>query len=650
MLSFALLALVGATQVSVDKEYPVTKVINLLKDMQSQLQHEQETDQEIFDKLACWCETNDKEKTEAMKIAQNRISELVTTIEMKTAKSSKLSTEITAVNEEIAKNVAALNKATAIREKEAAEFNGEEKDMMQSIQALGNAVTVLGKHHEMPAEALVEVAEVMKRNMHKAPLSPTQKKAAYAFIQQPAGFQSYAPASGQIFGLLKQMKETFETNLAESQKEERGGVGAFQELKSAKQTEIKGGKKQVDNKQVELANSDEAHAQAKQDLKDTRNALNADQKFMLDLKEKCRVTDAEFAARQKARGEEISAVSEAIAILSDDSARDTFSKSLGFVQINAVLDVSKKARREAVQVLKAEAKKSGSTQLAMLASAAQIDAFGKIIDDIDGMVVDLKKEQADEVTHKNFCVDELAENDKNTLLETDEKNDLEAQIGSLEARIESLEEDMAQLTAEIKEANVQVKRASEDRELENKEFQQTVADQRASQQILKKALDRLKVVYGFTQVSQPEPGAAAPAAPAGFSEYKQNEGAGGVLAMIQSVIDDAKKMESEAIQAEQDSQAAYESFVKNTNDQIAAAQKSITNKSEFKAKAEAEHTQAKEDLKATMSELEQLAAYAADVHKSCDFVLQNFDVRQEARSQEMDALEQSKAVLRGANI
>merc|ERR1719324_1636576 len=120
--------------------------------------------------------------------------------------------------------------------------------------------------------------------------------------------------------------------------------------------------------------------------------------------------------------------------------------------------------------------------------------------------------------------------------------------------------------------------------------------------------------------------------------------------MIQSVIDDAKAIESEAITAEQDSQAAYESFVKNTNDEIAAAQKSITNKSEFKAKAEAELTQAKEDLKATMSELEQLAAYAADVHKSCDFVLQNFDVRQEARSQEMEALEQSKAVLRGANI
>merc|ERR1719197_819564 len=105
----------------------------------------------------------------------------------------------------------------------------------------------------------------------------------------------------------------------------------------------------------------EANAQAQEDLADTRNALSADQKFLLDLKEKCRVTDEEFEARQKARGEEISAVSEAIAILSDDDAHDLFSKTLSFVQVNAVLDVQKRARRQAVQLLQAEAKKSGNT-------------------------------------------------------------------------------------------------------------------------------------------------------------------------------------------------------------------------------------------------------------------------------------------------
>merc|ERR1719191_430325 len=170
MAFFLLLSCVGASFLRMDaktldeelKERPVTKVINLLKDMQATLQKEQETDEEVYDKLTCWCETNDKEKTEAIEIAQARITELVSTIEELTGKSARLTTEIKTLEEDIAKNQEALNKATAIREKELAEFNAEEKDMMQSIQALKNAVLVLSKHHEMPAEALVSVASIIK--------------------------------------------------------------------------------------------------------------------------------------------------------------------------------------------------------------------------------------------------------------------------------------------------------------------------------------------------------------------------------------------------------------------------------------------------------------------------------------------------------
>merc|ERR1740127_245846 len=512
------------------------------------------------------------------------------------------------------------------------------------------------KHHEMPADSLAQVASIMKHHLGskavQGTISPTQKQSITAFLQQPAGFQSYAPASGQIFGILKQMKETFESNLSQSQKDELAAQDAFSQLKSAKQAEIAAAKKQLDNKSVELANTDEANAQAKEDLADTRNALSADTKFLLDLKEKCRMTDNEFAERQKARGEEISAVSEAIAILSDDDAHDTFSKTLGFVQVKAV-SAQEKARNKAVLLLKAAAQKSGNSQLLALAAAAQLDAFTKVKEAIDEMVTALTKEKADEIKHRDFCIEELAQNDKQTAISTDEKNDLEANIANLEAEIDTLTQDLAALAAEIKEAQVQVKRASEDRELENKEFQQTVADQRATQQILKKALDRLKVVYGFVQTKvqhkQPEPGAAAPPPP-GFSDYKQNSGAGGVLTMIQSVINDAKMMEKEAIMAEQDSQSAYESFVKNTNDEIAAAMKSTTAKTESKAKAEEANVQAKADLKATMSALEQLASHAADVHQSCDFVLKNFEVRQEARDQEVEALRQAKAVLSGADF
>merc|ERR550514_427085 len=129
------------------KNRPVTKVITLLKDMQKQLEKEAEEDEEIYEKMACWCETNDKEKTKAIADAEARISDLNTAIESLTAQSSRLNTEIENLKKEVESNEKALHTATAIRTKQLAEFNEEEKDMLQSISALKSAIIVLSKHH-----------------------------------------------------------------------------------------------------------------------------------------------------------------------------------------------------------------------------------------------------------------------------------------------------------------------------------------------------------------------------------------------------------------------------------------------------------------------------------------------------------------------
>ena len=107
------------------------------------------------------------------------------------------------------------------------------------------------------------------------------------FDAEPTFKQSYAPQSGAIFGILKQMKETFETNLENSQKEEMQSQTAYEDLKATKEEEIQAGSDQKDTKTQELADTDAANAQAKQDLEDTRNSLAADQKFLLNLKETC---------------------------------------------------------------------------------------------------------------------------------------------------------------------------------------------------------------------------------------------------------------------------------------------------------------------------------------------------------------------------
>merc|ERR1711972_411113 len=149
-------------------------------------------------------------------------------------------------------------------------------------------------------------------------------------------------------------------------------------------------------------------------------------------------------------------------------------------------------------------------------------------------------------------------------------------------------------------------------------------------------------------VQKQEP--VGPPPPPGFEAYKKNAASGGVMSMIQQIISDAKAMEAEAIRSEEDAQKAYEDFVKETNSSIEAKSKDIVNKSEEKAKAEADLVETKEAKEAAMLELEQLSNYNAELHQSCDFVLKNFELRQTARDEEVEALKQAKAILSGAKF
>merc|ERR1719231_2019184 len=331
-----------------------------------------------------------------------------------------------------------------------------------------------------------------------------------AFVQAPGDYfdaeptfkQSYAPQSGQIFGILKQMKETFETNLSSAQKEEMQAQAAYEDLKAAKEEEIKAGTELKDTKTQELADTDEKNVNAKQDLEDTRNSLSADQKFLMNLKETCQMTDQEWEERQKSRAEEIKAVSEALAILSSDDAHDTFTKTFNFAQVK-VRARATRARDSASKMLFTAAKKYSNPRLAALATRVRLDAFTKVKAAIDEMIEALLKEKADEIKHKDFCTEGLNTNERESELKQRDIDELDAKLETLMSKIDTLTKELATLEGEIKEMQTQMKRAGEDREMENSDFQKTVADQRATKELLTKALDVLKKVFAkkFIQLS-----------------------------------------------------------------------------------------------------------------------------------------------------
>merc|ERR1719217_1810940 len=119
---------------------------------------------------------------------------------------------------------------------------------------------------------------------------------------------------------------------------------------------------------------------------------------------------------------------------------------------------------------------------------------------------------------------------------------------------------------------------------------------------------------------------------------------------MESIIAEAKSMEAEAIRGESDAQKAYETFVKDTNDSITEKTKDITNKSDMKAKAESDKVEKEAAAEAVMGDLESLASENADLHKACDFTLKNFDLRQGARDDEIEALKQALSIFSGASF
>jgi len=480
-------------------------------------------------------------------------------------------------------------------------------------------------------------------------MTHSQRTAVTALIQAPG----YAKQGGEIFGILGQMKETFETNLATTQQEESSNQKAYDELKAAKEGEIQAGQDMLDEKTKLLADTDENNAQAAQDKVNTKKILSSDKEFLAALKEKCTLNDSEWKERQMTRAQEMGAVQKALNFLSSDAAHDLLSKSLGFVQTDSSMHSDR--RIQASKIIEAVAAKTQNPKLATLAVSVKINAFAKVKKAIDGMVKALKREKEDEIKHRDFCVEEFQSNELKTLRKLRGKKDEVVEIKGLNIAEASLLDQVKALRAEISELHKQLKIQGEDREKDNRAFQLVVTDQRATQKLLKSALTALNTFYkqqaaAAAMMQQAQLATGGPPPPPDFKSYKKNNAAGGVTSMIQQIIDDAMALEAEAVRAEQEGQSSYETFVIDTNAAIELKNEAILDKTTVELGQEGLEATDRKDKAAYILELEQLANQKADLHVSCDYVMKNFDIRQTARDEEVDALRQAKAILSGAKF
>lgn len=665
---------------------PVSKVVTMIKDMKTQVEKEAEEDEAAYEKYHCWCVNNDKEKTEAIESAGNRLDELAATIEESAALEGELKTQVEALTSDIEEDKTALETAESIREGENTEFVASEKEMKETLDALGNAIEVLEKvnllqkHNGaakvsvplLDAQSLLQVhravqthfpqyKEVMQRDLFDVlgsinKLVPTLRGAALA--QDPTtggaakGAKSYNSRSGAIFGILGGMQDQFTRDLANAQKSEAAASEAFAKLKEAKTGEIAAAEKQIRDKQAELTQVTHKSAMAKKETAKLQKAKAADEEFLMNLKKGCAKEDQNYNDRVKVRSDEVIALSETIEILTGDDARDLFSKTTSFLQVSSTAS-SAAARERAMRRMATVARRHKNSALAALAVRVKLDAFDKVKKTMDNMLAELKTQQQDELEKKELCDKQIDEAEDDVKVATQTQADLNAKHKSLTNDLATTEEDIAKLKSDVEADEISLKQAGAVRREENSVYSQSVMDARATIVILNKALARMKDFYGgaaLVEIKAHIPGAASSAPPPTPKGFTKSAGAGGVLQMLKRVITDTEMDEQELVVSENNAQEEFAQLVRDTTASLEADKAAIAEKEEMKANAAGEKSETQEAQLANDQELEKAKQLLSAFHTDCDWIIKYFDLRQEARQEEMDSIEEAKAILSGADF
>jgi len=498
------------------------------------------------------------------------------------------------------------------------------------------------------------------------------RRTLLAFLQNGQG-SDYVPQSGEIIGILKELGGEMGKSLSDATKAEDEAIATYESLTGAKKKEIEALTQSIEDKTVRAGETAVAIVQMKDDLSDTEASFLEDKKFLKDMEENCGNKDAEWAEISKTRAEESVALAETIKILQDDDALELFKKTLpsasaSFVQMRASAAKLSSRALEILHAARAKADKPVRQQFDFIALALhgkRVGGFEKVIKMIDDMIALLKTEQGDDDKKKTYCSTELDTAD-------DKKKSLERKVADAETAMSEAEDAIATLSSEIKALedgiaalDKSVAEATAQRKAEHEDFLELMSSNNAAKELLAFAKNRLNQFYNpklyvapattaapaFVQISAHAANVDAPPPPPDtFKAYSaKSEESTGVIAMIDMLVKDLDKEITEAETSEKNAQEEYEQMTADAADKRATDSSSVTEKTSAKADTEAALQSHKDDHESDTKELMATGKTIQALHGECDWLMQYFDVRSEARASEIDSLANAKAVLSGAD-
>merc|ERR1719502_321056 len=276
-----------------------------------------------------------------------------------------------------------------------------------------------------------------------------QEDQLVAFLQGSQNEQ-YAPQSGEIVGILKQMGDEISAELAEETKVENEHIAAYEKLMAAKTKEVNALTKAIEEKMTRSGELAVAIAEMKADLGDVAENLADDKKFLADLDKNCATKEAEWEQIVKTRNEELLALADTIKILNDEDSLELFKKTLPGAASFMQLTMTASSQRQRALAALRSAPHSAHLDFIALAIRGKKIGFDKVIKMIDEMVVTLKTEQEDDDHKKEYCAKQFdqADDKKKSLERT--MSDLETAISDAKEGIAAKQEDIKALSASIK--------------------------------------------------------------------------------------------------------------------------------------------------------------------------------------------------------
>jgi len=675
--------------------------------MQAKVTEDGKAEEQLFDRFMCYCKTGGSDLSASISAAEAKTTQDTSSLEEAEALKIQLSTDLEGHQRDRVDAKDAAASATALRQKEAATFAKESSDMKTNIAALGKAIAAIEKG-AFGSFLQTSAAAKLQQLTINMDMSSTDRDVLSAFLTNSGG-QGYVPQSGEITGILKQLKDTMDKDLGETTANENRAIKDYSVLIAAKTKEINANSKAIESKTQRSGQVGLDIVNLKEDLDDTTKALLADRKFLANLGTSCAEKKAEWEQRSKTRSEELSALAETIRLLNDDDALELFKKTLPSPTLLEMRSSGRVLRQQALRVIRsAQAQKDPRMDLVMLALAGNSQSFDKVLKMIDEMVILLGKEQSDDDEKKAYCEAELDKTE-------DEKKELERTLADLakesahaQEMLDTLASELAALTAGIAALDKSVAEATVARKAENAEYKSSQAADKAAKELIQVAKNRLMQFYnpklyvppakielgeaqriavnlgseeaptvapsgiagtGITYLQDSQPvfaqvashiavaagshdlnAVAPPPPPETWDAYqKKGQEHNGVVAMIDMLIGDLDKDMTESGVEEQNGQAEYEVLMEDSRTKRAQDSKAVADKEGTKAELEARLQSMGEEHRLTSNQDYATAVTIKNLHLECDWLQSSFEARKAARAGEVDSLKKAKAVLSGAD-